>query len=248
MRCNNVGGKIDIFVTTAWRFGPNTALTQPQRASDELHHRFFPRSRPPYCLEMSRYYSQTPPPLMHPVPTHPVSLPEPPGTPGYAHSSLSSFPTHKCTDRSPGGYQRFTSSSPSQNTPLPHQQGYGQNFAQAYPFQPQQQAPLQHQGHMGQMGGPPRAGGIGTPDFVAWGMDGPTAQFGMQLGQSAVAAGQDYVQKNVCPLLLFSSMTGMLMGGLVRWLHTLLHTKAPLQRIQSLRRTKNSSCLVSVET
>lgn len=49
---------------------------------------------------------------------------------------------------------------------------------------------------MGQMGGPPGVG-VGTPDFAAWGMDGPTAQFGMQLGQSAVAAGQDYVQKNV---------------------------------------------------
>lgn len=108
----------------------------------------------------------------------------------------SSAPTKQC-NRSPGGYQRFTSSPPSQNAPLPPQQGYGQNFAQAYPYQPQQQAPLQHQGHMGQMAGPPGVGGVGTPDFGAWGMDGPTAQFGMQLGQSAVAAGQDYVQKNV---------------------------------------------------
>jgi hypothetical protein len=34
------------------------------------------------------------------------------------------------------------------------------------------------------------------PDFAAWGMTDPTAQFGLQLGQSAVAAGQDYVQRN----------------------------------------------------
>ena len=34
-------------------------------------------------------------------------------------------------------------------------------------------------------------------DFSAWGLNDATAQFGMQLGQSAVAAGQDYVQKNV---------------------------------------------------
>jgi len=65
-------------------------------------------------------------------------------------------------------------------------------MAQAYPFQPQQQQPLQqHQrtpiGQGGQMGG---------PNFSAWGMNDATAQFGMQLGQSAVAAGQDYVQKN----------------------------------------------------
>ena len=98
------------------------------------------------------------------------------------------------------------------------------------------------------MGGPPRVGGTGTPDFVAWGMDGPTAQFGMQLGQSAVAAGQDYVQKNVRSPLLFPIVNDLLMGGLVRQLHTLLYTKTPLQRIQSLRRAENSSCLISVET
>ena len=43
--------------------------------------------------------------------------------------------------------------------------------------------------------------GQGAPitgsNFAAWGMNDATAQFGMQLGQSAVAAGQDYVQKNV---------------------------------------------------
>lgn len=38
---------------------------------------------------------------------------------------------------------------------------------------------------------------VAPVDFSAWGLDNVTAQFGMQLGQSAVAAGQDYVQKNV---------------------------------------------------
>ncbi|KAF8875021.1 hypothetical protein CPB84DRAFT_1796922, partial [Gymnopilus junonius] len=33
-------------------------------------------------------------------------------------------------------------------------------------------------------------------DFSAWGFDGATAQLGMQLGSSAVAAGQDYVSRN----------------------------------------------------
>ena len=36
-----------------------------------------------------------------------------------------------------------------------------------------------------------------APDFGAWGLDATTAKFGMQLGHSAVAAGQQYVQKNV---------------------------------------------------
>ena len=52
-------------------------------------------------------------------------------------------------------------------------------------------------GHMGQ------GAQMGAPDFAAWGMDDATAQFGMRLGQSAVAAGQDYVQKNVRRLQLF---------------------------------------------
>ena len=34
-------------------------------------------------------------------------------------------------------------------------------------------------------------------DFSAWGFDDATAQFGLQMGQNAVAAGQDYVQKKV---------------------------------------------------
>ena len=36
-----------------------------------------------------------------------------------------------------------------------------------------------------------------VPDFSAWGIDGATTQLGMQLGHSAVQAGQNYVQQNV---------------------------------------------------
>ena len=42
-----------------------------------------------------------------------------------------------------------------------------------------------------------------APDFGAWGLDASTAKFGMQLGHSAVAAGQQYVQKNVSSLMIF---------------------------------------------
>lgn len=45
------------------------------------------------------------------------------------------------------------------------------------------------------------AAGVGTgipaPDFAAWGINDATAQLGMQLGHSAVAAGQEYMQRNV---------------------------------------------------
>ena len=43
----------------------------------------------------------------------------------------------------------------------------------------------------------PTTGDQVAPDFGAWGLDASTAKFGMQLGHSAVAAGQQYVQKNV---------------------------------------------------
>ncbi|KAH9171413.1 YIF1-domain-containing protein [Lactarius sanguifluus] len=82
------------------------------------------------------YSSRSPPPLQHPVPTHPAFIPEPPSTPA-----------------SPQGYQR---QAVHPNT---------------------------------------------VPDFSAWGIDGATAQFGMQLGQNAVAAGQNYVQRNLGGLI-----------------------------------------------
>lgn len=37
-------------------------------------------------------------------------------------------------------------------------------------------------------------------------MDDTTAHFGMQLGQSAVAAGQEYVQKNVSQCFLYPTV------------------------------------------
>lgn len=78
---------IDVSAYYFWNFGLET-WSAPRFY---IHSCSCPRR----CLEMSPYYSQTPPPLMHPVPTHPVSLPEPPGTPGYAHSSSSSCPHSK---------------------------------------------------------------------------------------------------------------------------------------------------------
>jgi len=136
---------------------------------------------------MAYHSTSSPPPLQHPVPTHPPYIPEPPSTPG--------------TPASPQGYMRFTSSppvNPNQNTqplhvhPAAHTQTYGQapyatatNHYQSFAANP-----------------PPNAGASGPipiQNYAAqWGVDGATAQLGMQLGQSAVAAGQDYVQKNVC--------------------------------------------------
>ena len=108
---------------------------------------------------MSQFNSHSPPPLRHPVPTHPAYIPDPPPTPG-----------------SPRGYQRFSSS------PGPASHG-GQQPTPFRSLQPPIHSQYQQEGP--------------APDFGAWGLDATTAKFGMQLGHSAVAAGQQYVQKNV---------------------------------------------------
>lgn len=134
------------------------------------------------------FYSnnRSPPPLQHPVPTHPTYIPEPPSTPA-----------------SPQGYQRYTS-SPAPPQPAPP---YG---AQPVPVARNPQPPQAYVSHTGYapVASPPRQptahGQIPHPthpvvpvDFSAWGINDATAQMGMQLGQNAVAAGQDYVQKKV---------------------------------------------------
>lgn len=141
---------------------------------------------------MSNFYSpsqstnsRSPPPLQHPVPTHPAYIPEPPSTPV-----------------SPQGYMRFTSSPPNPNArPQPHRsppqsQQYPQGRAQPYiapQFQSFASAPA-----------PGQAQHPTPADFAQWGVNPATAQFGIQLGQSAVAAGQNYVQRNVrCTLACF---------------------------------------------
>ena len=53
-------------------------------------------------------------------------------------------------------------------------------------------------------------GGPGGVPYAAWGIDGATAQFGMQLGQNAMSAGQEYVAKNVRSLSQLYNMHSVL--------------------------------------
>ena len=120
------------------------------------------------------YYTNnsSPPPLQHPVPTHPAYIPEPPSTP-----------------MSPQGYQRYASSPPAAGyaQPVPTA-GPASHLSPPYAATAGAYQPP-HQPHP-QNAAPP-------VDFSAWGLDNATAAFGMQLGHNAVAAGQEYVQKNV---------------------------------------------------
>lgn len=129
---------------------------------------------------MANYYSRSPPPLQHPVPTHPAFIPEPPATPV-----------------SPQGYQRYTSSPPTAGSHsqanINHPSAVGMAAAAAASGYPQFQPHVQGTMHPGAQPAP----GHGVPDFSSWGIDGATAQLGMQLGQNAVSVGQQYMQKNV---------------------------------------------------
>ncbi|KAF8623762.1 hypothetical protein AX15_006204 [Amanita polypyramis BW_CC] len=135
---------------------------------------------------MASFSSPSPPPLRHPVPTHPAYIPEPPSTPA-----------------SPTGYQRYTSSPgpPPQAQAYPaHVPAYTTPFQHSQPSHVQQQQQQQQMHHHGQphMHQQPATGpSVPAPDFGAWGLNDATAQFGMQLGHNAVVAGQEYVQKNL---------------------------------------------------
>jgi hypothetical protein len=174
---------------------------------------------------MDNHYSRSPPPLQHPVPTHPAYIPDPPSTPA-----------------SPQGYQRFTSSP---GPPLLNvQPQYSQSvpaYMSSFHHQPHTQhphPPLQHSQHPN----------IPLPDYAAWGMSDVTAQFGMQLGQNAVAAGQDYVQRNVrsCFALLLSGRLLNMENCVVVWCHTFCPPQASLQRVKFIRHPKITSSSLSL--
>lgn len=173
----------------------------------------------PLSFVRMAYYntnSHSPPPLQHPVPTHPAYIPEPPSTP-----------------MSPQGYQRYSSDTPPAQgyaQPLPNQ-GHPSHMAPPYGSAPAYHQPLgvSPQPH------PSAMGPNGPVDFSAWGLDNATAAFGMQLGQSAVAAGSDYVQKNVRPNISLSlPLARVLTPRAARRVHPHLQPQAPLQRLKLL--------------
>jgi hypothetical protein len=130
--------------------------------------------------------SRSPPPLQHPKPTHPAyPPPEPPKTPGGSTNSSPYSQAQRIS--SDGGYQRY--SSPPVDAPQQQQQGFSA-------YAPQAAAQNQPQGYQqarpyGNMAGQGQGGDFG------WQMNDATTQMGVQFGKSAVAAGQDYVEKNV---------------------------------------------------
>lgn len=133
--------------------------------------------------------SRSPPPLQHPKPTHPAyPPPEPPKTPGGSTNSSPYSQAQRMS--SDGGYQRY--SSPPVDAPQQQQQGFSA-YAPQVPAQgqPQGYQAAQPYGNMAHANAQGQGGDFG------WQMNDATTQMGVQFGKSAVAAGQDYVEKNV---------------------------------------------------
>ncbi|KAJ8489302.1 hypothetical protein ONZ45_g13648 [Pleurotus djamor] len=127
---------------------------------------------------MSQFTSSSPPPLRHPIPTHPAYIPDPPVDAVFTDGVSAVFVV-ACASTTPTPTTTRTSTT---TTTGPPPQGI------MHGMQPQHASQQPQQGGVGGMMPP--------PDFGAWGMNDATAQFGMQLGHSAVAAGQEYVQRN----------------------------------------------------
>ena len=149
--------------------------------------------------------SRSPPPLQHPIPTHPHFIPEPPDTPvtgGTEPQGYMRFSSEQ--QRPPAGafaHQQASSSHFPGGAPVPGANPTGPYGLQQPPMNPYGAYPQPGIPPMGQMGAPPYGmqPGIGgpLPDMNMWGVNDATAQLGMQLGRSAVQAGQQYVQQNV---------------------------------------------------
>lgn len=165
------------------------------------HHQFHCLSlfrRLGYVLPMSiptmahqPYMSHSPPPLQHPKPTHiAYPPPEPPHTPA---QSTDSSPYSQPQRISQDGYLRY--SSPPAGETLASSSGFS---SYAPPLAQGQQSAQPRQPY-GQGGTPGVQGvhGYAAPGYAWPGMNDATAQMGMQFGKSAVAAGQEYVEKNV---------------------------------------------------
>jgi hypothetical protein len=132
--------------------------------------------------------SRSPPPLQHPKPTHPAyPPPEPPKTPGGSTNSSPYSQAQRIS--SDGGYQRY--SSPPVDAAQQQQQGFSAYAPQTAPqVQPQGYQQARPYGNMAGQG-------QGQGGDFGWQMNDATTQMGVQFGKSAVAAGQDYVEKNV---------------------------------------------------
>ena len=166
------------------------------------------------------YPSRSPPPLQHPIPTHPpFQVPDPPVSPNPGPRQSGDTDPHVSSARSrsaasssfvQGGYQRF-SSPPIQSTGSQPGGAYAPSFGQSTDaYAPSQQSGAGNfysgpaSGAGAQSGQSQQANWGGFPGFGAGGsgmMNDATAQMGVQFGQHVAQVGGEYVQRNFNALL-----------------------------------------------
>ncbi|KAF9192462.1 hypothetical protein BGZ51_005474 [Haplosporangium sp. Z 767] len=157
------------------KYNPNAY--QPQQPQQQQQH------------YQARNHMTSPPPLQHPVPTHPpVQMRDPAPTPSprmpYAQAQGQQGQQYHQNQYRPQQHQQQQQRSSFDQQHQQHQQQpYGGSPRTQYmtPQQPSQQQPQQQHG---------------IPSFPFSINDG-TTQLGMQFGRSAVMAGQEYVEQNL---------------------------------------------------
>ncbi|KAF9376877.1 hypothetical protein CPB97_010540 [Podila verticillata] len=194
---------------------------QQQQQQQQQHHqggyhnpsqKYTPNAYQPQPAQAQRHHMTSPPPLQHPVPTHPpVQMREPAPTPSprmnYAQAQGGQGQGHgqgqgqynpnkyRPQQQQQHAQQRgsFEHSSFDQSYGSPQQQYMS---PQAPPHQPHQQH-HQHQGGQGQGQSQGQSQAQhGIPSFP-FNLNDGTTQLGMQFGKSAVMAGQEYVEQNL---------------------------------------------------
>ncbi|KAF9399471.1 hypothetical protein BGX21_006180 [Mortierella sp. AD011] len=177
---------------------PQQQQQQQQQGSYYTSNKYNPNAYQPQPAQQQQYQPQnhmgSPPPLQHPVPTHPpVQMRDPAPTPSprmpYAQAQGGQGQPYQQNQYRPQQQQQQQRSSFDQQHQ--QQQPYGgspqtQFMSSQQHFQPQhhqQQQPQQQQQQ-------------GIPSFP-FNLNDGTTQLGMQFGKSAVMAGQEYVEQNL---------------------------------------------------
>ncbi|KAG0288158.1 hypothetical protein BGZ96_008027 [Linnemannia gamsii] len=176
---------------TSNRYNPN-AYQQPAQQNNNQYQQ---------QQQQPRSHMTSPPPLQHPVPTHPpVQMRDPAPTPSprlnYAQAQQQGqgqYQQNQYRPQQAGGGPQQRSSFERSSFDQQQQQGGGFGGSPRNQFMsPQQQhQPLQHQ-HQQQQ----RQQQSGIPSFP-FNLNDGTTQLGMQFGRSAVMAGQEYVEQNL---------------------------------------------------
>ncbi|KAF9903676.1 hypothetical protein EC991_003451 [Linnemannia zychae] len=170
---------------TANRYNPN-AYQQPAQNQQ-------------YQQQQPRNHMTSPPPLQHPVPTHPpVQMRDPAPTPSprmnYAQAQgQQQYQQNQYRPQQAGGGAQQRSSFERSSFDQQRGSNYGGSPQNQFmsPQQHHQTPQLQHQHHQQQ-----QQQQSGIPAFP-FNLNEGTTQLGMQFGRSAVTAGQQYVEENL---------------------------------------------------